>query len=138
MSNSMEFIKVYKFAVVVDGQLVGVARVSDVEREFGPNGRRYTKPVTIEGAPKAQTKGIAGALGERPWQRKQVRLVELDRDGAPARTIYLDRCKVRGAVTIEHDSLINGVVIDRVKLHPARVRYAAGGSLPESEEGSST
>jgi len=133
-SNSVEFVKVYKFAVVVDGQLVGIARVSDVDRAFGPNGRRYTKPVTIEGAPKAGTNGLAGALGDRPWQRKQVRLVELGRDGTPVRTIYLDRCKVRGTVTSEHDAMVDGVVLDRVKLHPARVRYAAGGSLPDTKE----
>ena len=131
----VDFLKAFRFTVIVDGRNVGIARVSDVDRTFGPNGRKYTKPITIEAAPKAGTLGLAGALGERPWERKDVRLIDRANDDTAARTIHLDGCKVRGVVTNAHDAMADEVVMDRVKLHPTKVRYAAGGSLPEPEEG---
>lgn len=135
MPKPVDFLKAFRFTVIVDGRRVGIARVSDVERSFGPSGRKYTKPVTIESAPKAGTLGLAGALGERPWDRKYVRLIEVASDDTAARTIHLDGCKIRAAVTRAHDVIENDVVIDRVTLHPTRVRYVAGGSLPAPEEG---
>jgi len=130
MERSIEFVKSFRFSVIVDGRMIGVALVSDVDRVFGPNGRGYTKPVTIEAAPMAGTKGLAGEMGERTRQRKNIRLVEISEDGSPARTIHLDGCKIRGAVTNAHDARFSDVVIDRVKLHPTKIRYEAGGSLP--------
>jgi len=135
MPKPVDFLKAFRFTVVVDGREVGIARVSDVDRKFGPNGRKYTKPVTIESSPKVGTLGLAGALGERPWERKDVRLIERSSDDTAARTIHLDGCKVRAAVTRAHDGGAEEMVIDRVTLHPTKVRYAAGGSLPTPEEG---
>jgi len=121
--RAAEFLKAFKFSVEIGGRSVGVARISDVEVMFGPHGRTYTKPVTIEAAPKAGTEGLAGALSAQPKSRPTVKLVELTREGQAGRVIVLDRCKVSRVRTAPHDAMEDRVVLDSVTLHPRRVRY---------------
>jgi len=124
--KAAEFLRSFKFRVTIDGRFVGISRVSEIEYLIARSGNGYCKPITIESAPKAGTGGLAEALGSRPWARRDVTLTESTREGETGRVIRLRSCKLKGYTIAEHDAMADGVVIDRVKLHPKRIDIVAG------------
>lgn len=125
--KTKDFLASFRFNVVIGGKQIGVASVSDIDVQFLSSGKTYTKPVEIVAAPGTGSKGLAGVLGERPWQRQDVILDEFDKEGKVCRRIEMLKCKVRGYKVDKHDAMEVGVVIDRIKLHPSKVRISTGG-----------
>lgn len=118
----VEFLRPFRFAVQIDGRPVGVARLGEIVIERLKSNLR-PRPVEVEAAPRPGGYGLAALVyGGR---RHDVVLEEVAADGGVGRFIRLRGCRFRRYSCAPHDAMADGVLVERVTLHPTRVEFGA-------------
>jgi len=126
--QAVEFLKSFRFRVDVNGKPISIARIGALEVFDERHGNRRVKPVVLEGAPRVGGVGLAAFVHHKG--RSTVDVIEVCDDGSVGRRILMTGCRFRRYELEEKDAMQfgsndAGVVIERVTIHPLKVRVTA-------------
>lgn len=121
----------FRFRVAVDGEDLGFSQIGVIETMV-KSGKLHAKPITFVYTPRISGRSLIEIFGERPWQRRDITIREMDRlKDSPSRLIRLTGCKLRAHKTEPHDAGSEGILVERVTVHPKAISFYSPKEIAE-------